>query len=264
MITELSFKAQVPVIDANIGVGHAFNRPAPFETPEELLAEMQRHGVERALIHHQHGVTLSAVTGNELLYEWLENREDVFLPQWMADPEPNSLKQLQELHAAGKLTNVRLHESGAAGVVFAEWVYADVLEWLQEERIPVWISLADTWDPTWMKSVGTPVTEIMDVLRAFPDMVTVLVGAHYSHSHYVRPLLKRPNTYIELSRYEVLRDLEALVEEFGATRFLYGSFYPRFAMGSMLYYIHSLGFDEATLQALCTNNLERLLEAGKT
>jgi len=93
LITELSFKAQVPVIDANIGVGHDFNRPAPFETPEELLAEMQRHGVERALIHHQHGVTLSAVTGNELLGEWLENHEDVFFPQWMAGPESDSLKQ---------------------------------------------------------------------------------------------------------------------------------------------------------------------------
>ena len=103
----------------------------------------------------------------------------------------------------------------------------------------------------------------MDVLRAFPDITAVLVGAHYSHSHYVRPFLKRPNTYIELSRYEVLRDLEAIVAEFGAERFLYGSFYPRFAMGSMLYYIHSLGFDEATLKALCAGNLELLLQGGE-
>lgn len=263
MTAKLSFTAQVPVIDANIGVGHAHNRPAPFETPEELLAEMQRHGVERALIYHQHGETLSAVTGNELLREWVENREDVFMAQWMASPEPDSLEQLQELRAAGQLTNVRMHDSGAAGIPFVEWVYADVLEWLQQERIPVWISLADTWDPTWMSRTRTPVTEIMDVLRAFPEMVTVLVGAHYTHSYFVRPFLKLPNTYIELSRYEVLRDLEALVGKFGADRFVYGSFYPRYAMGSMLYYIHSVGFDEATLRALCAGNLERILEGGK-
>ena len=259
---KLSFRAQVHVVDANIGVGHIHDRPAPFDTPDELLAEMHRHGVERAVIHHQHGEKLSPVTGNELLHAWLENRAGVFIPQWMAGPESDSLDQLQQLRASGQLTNVRIHDSGASGVAFLDWVYAEVLEWLQQERIPVWISLAETWDPTWMNRVVTPVAEIMDVLRAFPQIVAVLVGAHYTHSHYVRPFLKRPNTYIELSRYEVLRDLEALVEEFGAERFLYGSFYPRYAMGSMLYYIHSVGFDEGTLRALCAGNLERLLEGG--
>ena len=263
MNTELSFKAQVPVIDANVGVGHCNFRPAPFDSPQELLAEMNRHGVERALIHHQHGGSLSTITANELLYEWIEGHEDVFIPQWMAGPEPESLQQLQSLRAAGKLDNVRFHESGAAGLPFVDWVYADVLEWLQQERIPVWISLHDTWDVTWMSKVNTPVTQIMEVLRSFPDMVTVLVGAHYVHSHYVRPFLKRPKTYIELSRYEMLRQVEEMVDEFGAERFLYGSFYPRLAMGPMLYYVHTLGFDEPTLRALCAGNLERVLEGGR-
>ena len=262
MKTELCFTAQVPVIDANVGVGHCNFRPAPFDTPEELLAEMHRHGVERAVIHHQHGEVLSPISGNEFLHEWIDGHEDVFIPQWMAGPEPESLAQLQALRAEGKLDNVRFHDSGAAGVPFVDWVYADVLEWLQQERIPVWISLHDTWDTTWTVRMNTPVAQIMEVLRAYPDMVTVLVGAHYVHSHYVRPFLKRTNTYIELSRYELLREVEVVVEEFGAERFLYGSFYPRLAMGSMLYYLHTLGFDEATLRALCAGNLERVLEGA--
>lgn len=262
MTDELSFKAQIPVIDANVGVGHANYRPAPLDTPEELLAELDRHGVERAVIHHQHGENLSAVTGNELLLEWLEGHEDVFIPQWMASPEPDSLKQLQQLRADGRVTNVRIHDSGASHVPFVDWVYGDLLEWLQQERIPVSISLHDTWDPSWTVRSSTPITEVMDILRAFPEMVTVLLGAHYTHSFYVRPFLKLTNTFIELSRYEVLRELEALVDEFGPDRFLYGSFYPRLAMGPMLYYIHNVGFDEATLRALCTGNLERVLEGG--
>ena len=262
MTTGLSFKAEVPVIDANVGVGHCNIRPAPFDSPEELLAELHRHGADRALIHHQHGNTLSPISANEFLEEWIEGREDVFIPQWMAGPEPDSLEQLQALHAAGRLTNVRFHESGASRVPFVQWVYGDVLEWLQQERIPVWISLHDTWDATWTVRTNTPVTEIMEILQAYPEMVTVLVGAHYSHSHYVRPFLKLPNTYLELSRYEVLRAVEEIVNEFGPDRFLYGSFYPRLAMGTMLYYIHTLGFDEQTLKALCAGNLERLLEGG--
>ena len=263
MTNELSFKAQIPVIDANVGVGHGNFRPAPVDTPAELLAELNRHGVERAVIHHQQGEALSAVTGNELLYEWLEGQEGTFIPQWMASPEPDALKQLQELRSAGRLNNVRIHDSGAAHIPFVDWVYGDLLEWLQQECIPVWISLHDTWDPTWTARVNTPVTEIMDILRAFPDLVTVLVGAHYVHSYYVRPFLRLPNVHLELSRYEVLRELEALVGEFGCDRLLYGSFYPRLAMGPMLYYIHSVGFDEATRRAICSGNLERVLEGGE-
>lgn len=263
MPNELSFKAQIPVIDANVGVGHTNFRPAPVDSPEELLAEMGRHGVDRAVIHHQQGENLSAVTGNELLHEWLDGHEDAFIPQWMASPEPDVLVQLQELRAAGKVNNVRIHESAVAGVPFVDWVYGDLLEWLQQERIPVWISLHDTWDPTWTSRTTTPVTETMDILRAFPDLVTVLLGAHYTHSLYVRPFLKLPNVHLELSRYEVLRELEALANEFGAERLLYGSFYPRLAMGPILYYMHNVGFDEATLRTMCTDNLERILAGGE-
>ena len=116
---------------------------------------------------------------------------------------------------------------------------------------------------TWTARISTPITEVMDILRAFPDLVTVLLGAHYVHSYYVRPLLKLPNTYLELSRYEVLRELEALVNEFGAERLLYGSFYPRLAMGPILYYMHTVGFDEATLRTMCTDNVERILAGGE-
>ena len=49
MPNELSFKAQIPVIDANVGVGHTNFRPAPVDSPEELLAEMGRHGVARVI-----------------------------------------------------------------------------------------------------------------------------------------------------------------------------------------------------------------------
>lgn len=263
MTSDLSFKAQVPVIDANVGVGHTNVRPAPIDSPDELLAEMHRHGVERALIYHQQGNILSPISANEFLREWLEGHEDVFIPQWMAGPEPDSLAQLRELRAAGEVSNVRFHESGASGVPFVDWVYCDILDWLQEEQIPVWISLHDHWDSTWTQRSNTPVTEIMDILAAYPDLIAVLVGAHYNHSHYVRPFLKRPNTYVDLSRYEVLRAIEELVDEFGPDRLLYGSFYPRLAMGPMLYYIHTLGFEEATLEAICAGNLLRLLKGGR-
>ena len=262
-MTSLNFTARVPVMDANVGVGHKNKRPAPFDTPEELLAEMGRHGVERALVHHQAGETTSTMDANELLTEWCSAGGPLTF-QWMAGPEADSLAQLQELRRDGRLDNVRLHDCAASGLPFVDWLYGDLLEWLQAERIPLWVSMDNEWDPTWLSPMPmTPVTEIMDTLRKFPDLVTVLVGAHYSHAHFVRPFLKLlPNCYVELSRYEVLRDLEKVIDEYGAARFVYGSFYPRYAMGPMLYYIHNIGLGDADLEGICAGNLESILKGG--
>ena len=37
-MASLSFRARVPTFDANVGVGHRHDQPAPFETPDQLLA----------------------------------------------------------------------------------------------------------------------------------------------------------------------------------------------------------------------------------
>ena len=68
-----------------------------------------------------------------------------------------------------------------------------------------------------------------------------------------------PDAHLELSRYENLGAVEALIAAYGAQRFLYGSFYPRLAMGPMLYYLHHIGLDDDALRAVCSGNLQRLL-----
>jgi hypothetical protein len=245
---ELSFKPRVPVFDANIGVGHRPNQVSPFDDPEALLAEMARHGVERAVIHHRQAVFRSPVEGNEELIEWAAGYE-LFSLQWVLGATGDSLRQLQEQHAAGRVQSVRLHATIHGKLPFADWLYGPALEWLVSARLPLWISLADT-EPA----------EVMATLRLIPELVTVLLGAHYVHAALVRPLLRQlPGACLELSRYEVLGEVEALLEEFGADRFVYGSFYPRYAMGPMLYYLHHLRCSETELAALCAGNLERLL-----
>ena len=242
----LSFRARVPVFDANIGVGHCHDRPSPFADVTELQAEMQRHGVERGLIYHLQGETISAIEGNEALRAW---QGDGLVLQWVAGPGADSLAQLRALHAAGEVSSVRLHNTEASRVPFADWIYGELLAWLAAERIPLWISLADT-----------PVAEVMETLRRFPDLQAVLLGAHYVHTLALRPLLRAlPHATMELSRFENLGGIEALIGEFGVDRFLYGSYYPRYAMGPMLFYLHHLAIDDDALAALTAGNLERIL-----
>ncbi|MBI2501896.1 MAG: hypothetical protein HYW07_01520 [Candidatus Latescibacteria bacterium] len=253
-MVSLNFKARVPVFDANVGVGHRHDRVSPFDSPDELLEEMARHGVDRALIYHLQGEILSPIEGNEALGRWAAGRAEFSL-QWTLGPTPDSLRQLQQLRASGQLHSARLSCTGPSGIPFSEWIYGEALAWLAAERIPLWISLADT-----------PAAELMETLNLFPELATVLLGGHYSHALLLRPLLRRlPKAHLELSRYECLGEVEELLGEFGASRLLYGSFYPRYAMGPMLYYLHHLRCGDAELAALCAGNLERLLgrEAGR-
>ena len=155
---------------------------------------------------------------------------------------------------AGRVASVRLHSTAACGIPFVDWIYGEALSWLAAEGLPLWVSLADT-----------PGTEIMSTLTAFPELPTVLLGAHYSTALMVGPLLRRlPRAHLELSRYEQIGGVEALLAEFGAGRLLYGSYHPRYAMGPVLFYLHHLRCGEDELACLCAGTLERLLSrAGR-
>ena len=246
----LSFSASVPVFDANVGIGHRHNRRYPYDSADGLLEEMARHGVDRALVYHVQGELISPSQGNEQLADWMDGHEEL-VSQYVAGSDPGSLAQLKELRADRSLTSVRLQNTTECRVPFTPWVWNTLLDWLSSERIPLWVSLADT-DPK----------EIHDTLVQHPDLPVVLVGAHYTHTMMVRPLLNTlPNASLELSRFENIRGIEKLVDEYGPSRFLYGSFFPRYAMGPVLFYPHRLELADGVLEQICSTNLERILNA---
>lgn len=252
----LSFRATMEVIDANVGVGHRHDRPSPFDCAADLLKEMDRHGVDSAVIYHVQGESVSALDGNDLLHEWIEAGAGRLIPQWVAGAHPDCLIQLRGLHADGRVRGVRLHDTDSAQVPLTDWVYGDLLGWLEAEGIPLWVSLADN-----------DVVQLADSLGRYPELVCVLVGAHYRHAAVIRPLLRQlPRSLLELSRDEILGDVESLAQEVGARRLVYGSFHPRYAMGLILYYLHHCDLRQDQLRWICAGNVRRLLglDGGST
>lgn len=247
----LNFKARVSVFDANVRVGDSHHDVSACRDRASLLREMDRHGVARALIYHAQTEEISPTEGNVSLESWIGD-DGRLVPQWSVMPLPGSLAQIKALYAQGRVNSVRLHETRSVGVPFRPWAYDELLRWLSEHHIPVWIPFPD-FDPN----------ELVDTLAAYPNLVTVLVGAHYAHHMLVRPVLRAvPNAHLELSRYETTGGVESLCAEFGAARLLYGSWYSRYAMGSMLFYLHRLEIDEDVLALICAGNLERILAAS--
>ena len=244
----LTFRPRVPVFDANVRVGDLPGQPAPCRDRAALLAEMDRHGVGRAVVYHALTEEVSPVEGNLLLESWL-GADGRLVPQWSVLPTAASLAQVQALYGQRRVSSVRLHDTRVAGLPFRPWAYDPLLAWLSAQRIPVWIPVP-----------GADADELMTTLQAYPDLVTVLVGAHYVHHLLVRPLLSRlPNARLELSRYEPIGEIEALADEFGAGRLVYGSWYSQYAMGPMLFYLHRTDLSEEDLALVCGGNLERIL-----
>ncbi len=248
MSIQFTFKPRVPVFDANVRVGDLHYQPSPCRNRDQLLSEMDRHGVEKALIYHAQTEEVSPIDGNGFLEEWLDSSR--LFPQWSITPTPDSLAQVQSLHGQGRVRSVRLHNARRVGLPFRPWACGTMLSWLSENRIPLWIPLPDA-----------DADELAMTLSAFPELVTVLVGAHYSHALWVRPLMTTlPNSYLELSRIEPLGEVEALCDEYGAERFVYGSWYDRFAMGTMLFYLHHTDISRSDLELICAGNLLRILQ----
>ena len=248
-MTSLNFKPRVNVFDANVRVGDLRDEPSPCRDRDQLLTEMDIHGVQQVLIYHAQAETQSPIDGNHNLQAWLGD-DGRTIPQWLVMPTADSLSQIQALHADGRVRCVRLFDTQPAGLPFRSWAYDTLLSWLSEAHIPVFVSLPSA-NPD----------ELVTTLVGYPSLVTVLVGAHYRHALWVRPILTAlPNAYLELSRYEPIGEIEALRDEFGTERLVYGSWYPRYAMGPMLFYLHHTNLTDAELALVCAGNLARILD----
>jgi predicted TIM-barrel fold metal-dependent hydrolase len=244
----LSFSPRVPVIDANVCVGNHHTEPSPCQSQVQLLDEMDHHGINRAVIYHAQTEEISPTDGNRLLEGWLDEGERL-MPQWSVTPTADALAQIQALHREGRVQSVRLHNTQSAGLPFRAWGYDTLLSWLSEVGLPLWIPLMDV-EPH----------DLITTLQAYPDLKTVLLGAHYTHTLVVRPMLDTlPNAWLELSRYEPIGEVESLKRQYGADRLIYGSWYPRYAMGPILYYLHHTDLNDDELQMVCAGNVEKLL-----
>ena len=247
-MSTLRFKPRVKTIDANVCVGGLGSEKSPITCRGDLISEMDRHGIDHAVIYHGYADKYSAIDGNELLMEWLGD-DNRLIPQWSVLPIENSLTQLDGLYRQGLVYSARLFNTRSKGLPFRDWSYGSLLSWLNERNIPLWIPLPDA-----------DAHELVTTLGQFPDLVSVMVGAHYSHTLWIKPILSNlRSAYIELSRFETMGHVEDLVKVFGAERFVYGSWYPYYAMGPVLFYLHHTDLTEKQLKLICSENIKKLM-----
>jgi len=214
----------------------------------DLLGEMRRLGIGRALVRHRACIEVGPRTGNELLLRELAGREEL-VPVWMLTPEavfhPGGPGQAVRQMLSRGVRAAWMHPAGQ-DYVLEPWCCGRGLEALQERRVPLLVQ----WDAVTGR-------QLHEVLGAYPRLPLILLTLY--------PLLEQhPNLHVAVTpTYSVYRGIEELCERFGAGRFVFGSGYPEVEGGAALCMLNYADIPAAARQAIGRDNLERLLsEAG--
>ena len=142
---------------------------------------------------------------------------------------------------------------------FRDWVLGKWLEWFEDEDLPVWIQV----DADAANSVPFDPSAVHDTIKDHPNLRFILSEFNYQIALWVYPFLRSlPNVYAECSKFISTNWVPELIEVSSVDRVLYGSGFPTGPLAPQLYTIHRSGLSDAHLRAVCSGNLERLLNGA--
>ncbi len=240
--------------DCNAYFGLPCRRPlAPVPDAESLLAEMDRAGVEKALVWHIAQHDASAHAGNRLLAEAIAPHPRLtgcwaVLPN-QAHEFPRPAVLFQEMKQA-RIGALRIfpsaHGFGANAVSLG-----DLLEPMVVRRIPLFVSVQRGMD--W--------GDVYGLLAEFPELVCVVCDhGCWGMDRWFRPLLERyPHVYVDTAQYLLDGGIESLVADYGAGRLLFGSGFPDSYLGTMMLTLRHAKISDEAKAAIAGGNLERIL-----
>jgi predicted TIM-barrel fold metal-dependent hydrolase len=252
--TELKF------FDASTWIGRPMialpNGPAGQSvTATELLAEMDRSGIEKALLWHICQRDHDGMTGNRLLAEAIAPHERLFGCWAVYPPQTGEMGDLDEFFASAGRSRIRAFRAFPNGCRFLLRAdsMGDLFERMLKARVPLFLSAPKhiSWEA------------VYDLLKELPELRIVLSEQpNWGCDRYFRPLVERyPNVYVELSGYFVAGGIEAFVKSYGASRLLFGTNFPEAYHGANMLAVAQADIAPADRAAIASGNLEKLLGA---
>lgn len=243
----------LPLFDCNASLGVRLGAPADEPaTLAELLAELDRLEIGRALVRHLSGRWAGLETGNARL-EAEAGGEPRLARAWTAVPDTGGDQPPTREWLAGLL------KTGARAVCLYpksmkwcldEWCAGRFLAALEEHRVPAFLTYAEA-----------DLNAIHGALSAHPRLPLILSEISYRDNRMLYPLLAaHPNLHLDLSpRYSVHECLEHLCARGWARRALFGTGYPAYEGGAAVTQLMYARISEEERALLGAGNLERLL-----
>lgn len=241
------FQPTVPVFDGHAALGRRHDQRVTEDTPDGLLRTMANAGISQALVYHRYAVEYDTALGNRLLLECIEKRP-ALVPQFVvnmpSDPLPEFIRRTRAVGVRSLRVCPKRHL-----YPFTRWVAGEWLDWMASDGIGLWLPLDEV-----------DVRDVYDTVSAYPSLRVVLSGVHYSHFAALWPLVRAlPNTFVELSRFDIMEGVNLLINRIGHERLIFGSHFPDLDPAPYLFYLHRCALDETMLRAICHDNLAGLL-----
>lgn len=240
--------------DCNVMVG----RPNSLEEysvyrPQELLAVMDRCGIEQAMAFHVGAVAFHPSSGNERIVIFCRENPR-FHPVWVVLPgHTGEFPRGQALADGMKEAGVKMVKAfpspGKHHFSLARWASGELLDVLAGCHIPLALDMGEL-----------PWEQIYALGRENPKLPLLLTNLNYRADRWLYPLMEKcPNIYLETSGLKGFLGLEAYCQNFGAQRLLFGSGLPLYSAGAAAAVVEMSDISQREKEQIAGENLRELL-----
>ncbi|MDA0748555.1 MAG: amidohydrolase family protein [bacterium] len=253
------------IIDTNAWLGTWPFRSLRDNTPETLVARLDRSGISKAAVSPIEAIFHRNVQpANETLAESIHPFKDRLIP--LATLNPTYIHwedDLKTCHETLNMKGVRIfpqYQDFPIDGLLAQ----NVAKACAERNLPLFIPyrIEDARERHWMDP-GTVVnpSAVANLLAAVPNVTLVFTNMRglARCPLWQQENLRDKSWYVDLSLAEVHRDAEVLVEQGGANHLLFGSHVPFSYPGSALVKRALLKVDQNTLENISYRNAEKIL-----
>lgn len=247
-----------PVIDLHAHYGHFNGIYMPNHDPQQMIASMDRCGVE-IIVSSGHTALADMVRGNAEIAAISERYPGRWYAYLTYNPHyPNEGRaELESYSSRRTYVGIKLHPSGHQYPITGE-AYRPVFEFAAARRL---IVLSHTWG----HSAYDRPELVAQIAERYPE-VTILAG-HSGHGQFdecMQVARQYPNVYLELTAaYSVRGVIEGMVETAGAHKIVFGYdlpwFDPHYAIGCVV----TAHISEQARRAILRENALLLLEGRK-
>lgn len=254
------------LIDANVCMGNYFVRHSitnhenfivmdhvkTADTSQELIAVMDRFGIEQAAVWHRAQYDYNPLKGNQILDKCITGYEDRLMPIWTILPSISDRDFLPEIFLNNmKASGVRLLKAMPLRnrYILSEVTMGEQLSLFEELHIPLYLEPQPGYE------------YIYSILKEFPRLTVILsnIGI-WPSARLIYPLLNRyANVYYETGDMGLTHSYEEYCARFGSERLLYGSNFPTNYPSCSLNCLLTASLSDREKENIAHSNMERIL-----
>jgi hypothetical protein len=253
------------LFDACCALGPAPRYPLAQEDVPSLLAEMDRLGIARALVHHTLAAAHAPDEGNVRLMDAIAGQRRLE-PCWVLVPgegtaRPGVEAALCDAMGAQGVRAVRIYPRDH-GYPLAEWMAGRLLAALGERNYLVSLDLDQVLLPSGMFDLNQSTwADLLWLCRAHPGLAVLLTRVGYRSLRALLPLLRAcPNLHLDTSYFATHLGIETVAAQVGAERLLFASGQPYVDGGAAIARVRYAEVTAEQAAQISSGNVERLLE----